>query len=138
MNVKSKDETKPARRSGGQGKPAPHSDLPPRRRRPAKEASAATDYDAPRKSEDDANVDSLEELQERGQVGSWATVDEEDVVAADEFELPGADLSGEELTVVVVPKQADEFICTHCFLVHHRSRLASDAAGRPVCTECAA
>ena len=137
MNVKSKDETKPARRSGGQGKPAPHSDPPPRRRRPVKDAGSS-DYDAPRRSEDDANVDSLEELQARGQVEIWATVDEEDVVAADEFELPGADLSGEELTVVVVPKQADEFICTHCFLVHHRSQLASDAPGQPVCTECAA
>ena len=132
MNVKSKDQTRPARRSGGQGTPVT------RTRRPVKEGGAATDYDAPRKGEDDASVDSLEELQARGPVESWATVDEEDVVAADEFELPGADLSGEELTVVVVPKQADEFICTHCFLVHHRSQLASDAAGPSVCTECAA
>ncbi len=26
--------------------------------------------------------------------------------------------------VRVVPKQADEFTCSSCFLVHHRSRLA--------------
>ncbi|WP_264372290.1 DUF4193 domain-containing protein [Georgenia ruanii] len=102
------------------------------------QAGAEIDYDAPRKSEDDGDVDSLEELQARGPVEKWATVDEEDVTAADEFELPGADLSGEELAVVVVPRQADEFVCTHCFLVHHRSQLASDTAGQLVCMECAA
>ncbi|WP_226925194.1 DUF4193 domain-containing protein [Georgenia thermotolerans] len=96
------------------------------------------DYDTPRKSEDDGTAGSLEELQARDPVERWAPLDEEDVTAADAFELPGADLSGEELTVVVVPQQADEFVCTHCFLVHHRSQLASDAAGQLVCTECAA
>jgi len=30
---------------------------------------------------------------------------------------PGADLSGEELSVRVVPKQADEFTCSACFLI---------------------
>ena len=33
----------------------------------------------------------------------------EDTDTADAFELPGRDLSGEELTVRVIPKQADEF-----------------------------
>ena len=53
------------------------------------------------------------------------------------FELPGADLSGEELTVKVIPKQADEFTCSVCFLVQHRSRLATDNGGRLVCVDCA-
>jgi len=52
------------------------------------------------------------------------------------FELPGADLSGEELTVAVVPKQADEFMCSCCFLVQHRSRLRSTSGGRTVCADC--
>jgi len=31
------------------------------------------------------------------------------------IELPDADLSGEELSVRIIPKQADEFICPRCF-----------------------
>jgi hypothetical protein len=40
--------------------------------------------------------------------------------------------------VRVIPKQADEFTCSSCFLVHHRSRLASEKDGRMICTDCAA
>jgi hypothetical protein len=57
---------------------------------------------------------------------------------AEGFELPGADLSGEELTVRVLPMQTDEFRCSRCFLVHHRSQLAEERDGQPVCRECAA
>ena len=50
-----------------------------------------------------------------------------------------ADLSGEELTVKVLPKQDDEFTCASCFLVHHRSRLAEQSSnGRLICRDCAA
>ena len=62
-------------------------------------------------------------------------LDESD--AGESIELPGADLSGEELTMVVIPKQADEFTCTSCFLVQHRSRLASAAGGPVICIDCA-
>ena len=41
------------------------------------------------------------------------------------LELPGADLSSEDLTMPVVPQGADKFTCTCCFLLQHRSRLAS-------------
>ena len=58
--------------------------------------------------------------------------------SAESFELPGADLSEEVLSVRVIPKQADEFTCTSCFLVHHRSRLASEAGGQLICMDCAA
>ena len=37
----------------------------------------------------------------------------------------------------VIPKQADEFTCGSCFLVHHRSRLASEKKGVAICTDCA-
>jgi len=37
----------------------------------------------------------------------------------------------------VVPRQADEFTGTSCFLVQHRSRIAAHSAGRPVCLDCA-
>ena len=53
------------------------------------------------------------------------------------LELPGADLSGEELTVRVLPKQEDEFTCSRCFLVQHRSRLASTRGDQLFCRDCA-
>jgi len=56
---------------------------------------------------------------------------------AENLELPGADLSDESLTVRVMPKQEDEFTCSVCFLVHHRSQLAKEVDGLPVCAECA-
>lgn len=95
------------------------------------------DYDAPRRAPADAEDDSLEELAaRRGEVSSAVLdLDEPDVVES--YELPGADLSGEELTVRVMPKQADEFTCSSCFLVHHRSRLARGTNGTSICTDCA-
>ncbi|ACV09064.1 DUF4193 domain-containing protein [Jonesia denitrificans] len=97
----------------------------------------ATDYDAPRKTEEDISEDSLEELKARRSDKSSGVVDEDEIEAAEGFELPGADLSGEELAVRVIPRQADEFTCTSCFLVHHRSQLVIDKSGQQICTECA-
>src|SRR5947199_8166367 len=82
--------------------------------------------------------DSLVELKARRNEAQSAVVDVDEVESAESFELPGADLSGEELSVRVVPKQADEFTCSSCFLVHHRSRLASEKNGVMICTDCAA
>ena len=98
----------------------------------------ATDYDAPRKTDDDLSEDSIEELKTRRGDASSSNVDVDETELAEGFELPGADLSGEEMSVRVVPRQADEFTCTSCFLVHHRSQLASEGKGGPICTECAA
>jgi Domain of unknown function (DUF4193) len=98
----------------------------------------ATDYDAPRKTEEELKEDSIEELKARRNEKSSGAVDEDETEAAEGFELPGADLSGEEFTVRVLPRQADEFTCTRCFLVHHRSQLALTDKVGPVCSECAA
>ncbi len=98
----------------------------------------ATDYDAPRKTDDDLSEDSIEELKSRRGDATSSNVDVDETEMAEGFELPGADLSGEEMSVKVVPRQADEFTCTSCFLVHHRSQLASDGKSGPICTECAA
>jgi hypothetical protein len=98
----------------------------------------ATDYDAPRKTDDDLAEDSLEELKARRVEKSSSSVDVDEAEQAEGFELPGADLSGEELSVRVIPRQADEFTCSKCFLVHHRSQLATDKGGVLVCRECAA
>jgi len=98
----------------------------------------ATDYDAPRKTEEELNEDSIEELKARRHDKNSGKVDEDEVEAAESFELPGADLSHEELSVQVLPRQQDEFTCSSCFLVHHRSQLASDKNGVLLCTDCAA
>jgi len=98
----------------------------------------ATDYDAPRKTDDELNEDSIEELKARRVDKGSAAVDEDEIEAAEGFELPGADLSNEELSVRVLPRQADEFTCSSCFLVHHRSQLASEKGGQAICKECAA
>ena len=98
----------------------------------------ATDYDAPRRTRpEEPDDESLDELQtRRGDPRSGVVdVDEPDVVES--FELPGADLSGEELSVRVIPKRADEFTCTRCFLVQHRSRLVDTSGGQMICRDCA-
>ena len=97
----------------------------------------ATDYDTPRKTDDELSEDSLEELKARRADLAASTVDVDETELAESHELPGADLSGEELTVRVVPKQEDEFTCSRCFLVHHRSQLAKKVNGQPVCRDCA-
>ena len=99
-------------------------------------ATTVTDYDAPRRREtDEPAADPLKEVA-AGLTGRGA--DEVDDDPAEIFELPGADLSGEEFVVTVIPKQADEFTCSSCFLVHHRSRLAGEKNGLMLCTDCAA
>ena len=101
----------------------------------------ATDYDAPRKTDEDLDTDSIEELKtHRTDKTSSSSVDEDEADAAEGFELPGADLSGEELSVRVLPRQQDEFTCTSCFLVKHRSQLhatQSGTDGQLICNDCA-
>ncbi|MBM0227741.1 DUF4193 domain-containing protein [Micromonospora peucetia] len=98
--------------------------------------SKPIDYDAPRRPAVEVEDDGLEELKARGAAAQSPRVDLDEAEAAEKFELPGADLSGEELTVAVVPMQPDEFRCPRCFLVHHRSQLAAQPDGREVCREC--
>jgi len=96
----------------------------------------ATDYDAPRSTVRDELMDNPGPLV--GVVGNDArsgAVDEIDT--AESGELPGADLSGEQLTVRVVPQQADEFRCSSCFLVQHRHRYAGQRHDQPICADCA-
>ncbi len=109
---------------------------PPRAhtRRPKKKM--ATDYDAPRKTEEDQSEESIEELKARRHDKNSGKVDEDEAEAAESFELPGADLSHEELAVEVMPRQDDEFTCMSCFLVHHRSQLADEK--KLICRDCAA
>ncbi|MCD2497516.1 MULTISPECIES: DUF4193 domain-containing protein [Microbacterium] len=96
----------------------------------------ATDYDAPRKNEDES--ESIEALKERVPDKASGSIDSEDADNPSGFELPGADLSDLELDVVVLPPQEDEFTCVSCFLVKHRSQLDHETASGPICRECAA
>jgi hypothetical protein len=98
----------------------------------------ATDYDAPRKTDDELSEDSIEELKNRRMDKSSGIVDVDEADLAEGLELPGADLSNEELSVRVLPRQSDEFTCSSCFLVHHRSQLASEKNGQLICRDCAA
>ncbi len=97
----------------------------------------ATDYDAPNKRDEELAEDSLEQLKARGREHQSGSIDEDEVEAAEGFELPGADLSSVELSISVIPAQQDEFTCSQCFLVHHRSQLAYEENGELVCSECA-
>src|SRR5882724_6616717 len=101
----------------------------------------ATDYDTPRRNDaDDMGEDSLEELKARRAEAQSGSIDVDEAELAESLELPGADLSGlsgEELTVRVLPKQADEFTCSNGFLFHHRSLLAGERNGQLICRDCA-
>jgi len=99
----------------------------------------ATDYDAPRKTDEEIAAESLETLQATAAAAakSNTAVDVDETELAENLELPGADLSGETLEVHVVPQQADEFTCTTCFLVHHHTQRAPGIA-EPTCLDCAA
>jgi len=100
--------------------------------------SMAIDYDALRPSDIvDDDEDSLQELAARRSPAQSLEVDVDESEAAESFELPGADLSDEELSVRVIPMQRDEFTCSSCFLVQHRSRLASHRDGVMICRDCA-
>ncbi|GGH35378.1 DUF4193 domain-containing protein [Microbacterium album] len=97
----------------------------------------ATDYDAPRKTEDDGN-ESIEALKARVPDNLSGSVDVEDADNPSSFDLPGADLSNVELDVVVLPPQEDEFTCMDCFLVKHRSQIDHEGPSGPICRDCAA
>ena len=97
----------------------------------------ATDYDAPRKTDEELAEDSLEELKARRAEKNSGAVELDEAEQAEMMELPGADLSDESLTVRVLPRQADEFTCSKCFLVHHRSQLDHMGKNGPICTDCA-
>ena len=101
------------------------------------EPHMATDYDAPRKTEEESPAESLEALQaSRGGAAQTAVIDVDENDTAEGIDLPGADLSGEELTVIVVPEQSDEFTCSSCFLVRHRSQVAKEKNGLKFCRDC--
>lgn len=97
----------------------------------------ATDYDAPRATATEMVEDSLEDLKERRTKAQSGRIDIDEADLAESLEFPGADMSGEVLSVRVLPMQENEFRCSSCFLIHHRSLLAETRKGRLICRDCA-
>ncbi|KFI70767.1 hypothetical protein BMERY_0190 [Bifidobacterium merycicum] len=102
---------------------------------PKKGNVMAQDYDFPRNKDEDE--ESLQALGKSSQ-NSASDLDDDENAIAEDYELPGADLSNEDSSVTVIPMQGDEFICSECFLVKHRSQLDHTTEDGPVCKECAA
>ena len=75
-------------------------------RAPGEGNRMATDDDSPRSTEEELIDDSLEELQARRSEAQTGAVDEDEADLAESLELPGADPSGEVLTVRVLPSRA--------------------------------
>lgn len=94
------------------------------------------DYDTPRGVLEEEATEPSDELKTGKATPGGSAIDPDEADLADSFELPGADLSHEELLVQVVPVQPDEFTCMSCFLVHHRSQLAREKEGKKYCSEC--
>ena len=68
----------------------------------------------------------------------WADIDDADGSDMEcAVALASADVIGEDITMPIIPKRADEFTCSSCFLIHHMSRLASSKDGQLMCTDCA-
>lgn len=106
-----------------------------------------TDYDAPHTTPGDGDTRTGEARRHRaGQQGTLKVpsgtlltkdlLDEDELAAAEAFDLPGADLSSEEVSVQILAAQADEFTCASCFLVRHRSQIALERGGQLYCSDC--
>ena len=97
----------------------------------------ATDYDAPRRRvDDDLETDSLEGL--RAAEVSTGVMDDDDGEIVEPIDLAPQDLSGEDIDVTVIPRRADEFTCSSCFLVQRRSRIDHvEEDGSAICRDCA-
>jgi hypothetical protein len=95
----------------------------------------ATDYDEPRLKDDEQDR-SLENMAAQRGSAQTAIMELDETDTAEGIELPGADLSGEELTIHVLPAQHDEFTCSSCFLVRHRTQKAREKNGLSFCRDC--
>jgi hypothetical protein len=97
----------------------------------------ATDYDEVRPDVAESRNASLAAVRSANTPDARSVVremDETDTV--DGVELPGADLSAEELIIQVIPQADDEFTCYSCFLVRHRSQIVRQKNGHAYCSDC--
>ena len=97
----------------------------------------ATDYDELRsdvKEFQDSSLAALQSAQAPDALSVVRELDETDDL--EESHGPGGEFIAEELTIEVVPQAEDEFTCSSCFLVHHRSQIARQKDGASYCTDC--
>jgi hypothetical protein len=71
-------------------------------------------------------------MRAEGTMAMTANLDVLDVISDDAWLM-----TEESSEVQVVPMQEDEFTCSCCFLIHHRSQRAVRRRGRWVCRDCA-
>ena len=90
----------------------------------------ATDYDAQRKTDDD--TESLEAIKER--IPSKPSISDDDADNVDSYTIP--DVVNEELEVVVLPQQDNEFTCVNCFLVKPHAQLGKRSKSGSICIDC--
>ncbi len=91
------------------------------------------DYDVRKPTSIEAE-DSLDELITRKPEQPVGVAEDEDDLAF-EMELAGSEEVADELSIKPVPKQENEFTCSRCFLVKHKSQLAN--ARKKECKDCA-
>ncbi|MCQ6271871.1 DUF4193 domain-containing protein [Pseudarthrobacter sp. R1] len=97
----------------------------------------ATDYDEARPDVAESRYATLAALRSANAPDARSVVRELDEAdLTDGMDLPGADLSDEVLAIEVIPQGDDEFTCYSCFLVRHRSQIATRTDGYASCLEC--
>ena len=91
----------------------------------------ATDYDEVRSDVKETQENSLEALQSANAPDARSVVQELDEAdGLDGAGVPGGEFIAEELIVQVIPQADDEFTCSSCFLVRHRSQIARRSGHR--------
>ncbi|WP_442543672.1 DUF4193 domain-containing protein [Arthrobacter sp. KN11-1C] len=97
----------------------------------------ATDYDELRNDVKESQDSSLEALQSANKPDAQSVIRElHETDALDDAMVPGGEFVNEELVVQVIPQAEDEFTCSSCFLVRHRSQIARQKDGHFYCVEC--
>ena len=91
----------------------------------------ATDYDAQRKGEDD--TESIEVLKER-MPDKPSGISDGDDSELEPYSAP--DVVNEELDVVVMPKQENEFTCMECFLLKPATQWGKKTRQGSICLDC--
>ena len=93
--------------------------------------SKPIDYDSPRRPAVEIDDDSLEQLKAHSTAVQSPGVDLDEAEAAETFELPGADLSADELTVTVIPIQSDESPTVNAAVPHRTQQARLHRHPRP-------
>lgn len=96
----------------------------------------ATDYDEARPDVAEASEKTLKAVQEMDAPTAKSVATElEETDFSDGLELPGA-IVDEELSINVVPQGEDEFVCSGCFTIRHRSQGEEHTKQGFICRDC--